>query len=517
MRFIFVFFSVLRTLGAKLGSDHFYHVGLITDIRGNRHKFVNSHPNIIGEKYFAYPQLYHWMLSFLSCLIIEKYYKLFGIAISLLQLILFLIFAYTIYPFIQTDISLELYILLSGLIFILTPFSYAIWNAKSTGISARGFGLFLGQIYLYLILWYYFFDNIIYFLAAFLMGFIIIISSQFAMQFVLFSAPLFALFFKNPFFLLIPVFALFLFYLILPEIARNFVNGQINHKTIYYKYLAERLILRSRYSIWRDFVWDFWVKIRKDFKRSILYIYYNPLVSVIIGFPFFTLFVLYFVLDRRVQESVLYDKNVLYLVIPVVVSFLIFFFTSFRKTRFLGEPERYMEFCVPQISVLGVVVFYYSNSIGYMVIVVSLLLIAIQILFQFGKNRFGRTNTSELLENFRKVMHSVDQDGHGTNKIFSNNIEIIKYFLGGNWRILKPNITSLYTGIFHFEDIFPKTYPQVTPDVILPLIEEFEIDWFILDLNMLPKYDDILENNKIILEKRGIVDNYKIFKVCSKT
>ena len=512
----YIFIIKLLMPGDQYGSDSCAHTNIINGIRINKHKFMKFRVNTIGSQYFAYPQLYHWILSFLPSAIIEKYYRLFSIVIGLLQIILFLIFAYTIYPFIQTDISLEKFIFFSGLIFMITPFSYAIWNAKNTGLSARGLGLLLGQIYLYFISWYYLFDNIAFFLIAFLIGFIIIISSEFAMQFLFFSAPLFALFFKNPFFLLIPVVALLIFYLIMPEIANNFIRGQINYKILYSKYMAKKFILLHRYSVWRDFVWDFWVKIRRDFKRSVLYIYHNPLVSVIFGFPFFTLFVLYFLLDKRVQELVLYDKNMGYLILPVIVSFLIFFFTSFRKTRFLGEPERYMEFCIPQISVFGAILFCYSNLIAYMVLGGSFFFVIGQFVLRHLKVKYGRHKHSE--ETVNKVLEILSKiNGSNTNimRIFSNSEDINKRLQVGNWKVLRINTYSLYTGQFHIKDIYTQ-YPNIAPRVILPLIKEFEIGWFILDTNTLPNYNSILENDDILLKEEMIVDNCRIFRVCSK-
>lgn len=505
-----------QLVGSKPGSDHYYHLSLINGIRNNGHKFVQSHPNLIGEKYFADPQFYHWMLSFMPSTLVEKYYKLFGIVISLLQLILFLIFAYTIYPYIQTDVGLRQFMLYTGLIFIFTPFSYAIWNAKNTGISARGFGLLLGQIFLYLIFWHYISGNIIFFLCAFLLGFLILISSQFAMQFVLFSAPLFALFFKNPFFLLIPVFPLLMFYLIMPEIARNFVKGQISHKRIYYKYLAEKFILHSRYSIWRDFVWDFWLKVKTDFKRSILYIYYNPLVSIILGLPFFTLFVLYFILDKKVQGVVLADKSILYLAILVGVSFLIFLSTSFRKTRFLGEPQRYMEFCIPQIAVLGIIICPNNIWVIVAVIIFSVSCVISQVILMHLWNRKeDGTAIRKNVDDVKKFFLKTKMNGINNDTIFSNNINLLKYLLGlgGCWRLLWLNLTSMYTGSINFQDAFPEDYRFVSPKVILPLIKEFNIEWFVLDLNYLPEYDEILVDDDVVLEEKNTIGNFRIFRI----
>ena len=279
--------TVLQMVGTFPGSDHYYHIGLIKGIRANGHRFVLSHPNMIGEKHFSYPQLYHWVLSFLPSRTFDKTYNFVGISlfVMFLQVVLFLLFCYTVYPFMPITIQLENFMLVSGLIFVITPFSYAIWNAKNIGISARGFGLLLGQIYLYFIMWYFLFGNTLFLFIAFLIAFIIILSSQFTMQFVLFSAPLFAMIFGNVSFLLVPVVTLGMFFLLMPNIARNFVMGQVGHKTLYYKYLAEKFILNFRHSIWRDFVYDFWLKIRNNYKSGILYIYNNPLMSILIGMP----------------------------------------------------------------------------------------------------------------------------------------------------------------------------------------------------------------------------------------
>ncbi len=515
---VYALIVVLIQINSKPGSDHYGHLNRINNIKKNRNRFIKRNESNLCNTKEAYPQFYHWILALLPSTIIERYYRVFAIVIDLLQLISFLIFAFTIYPFIQTDLNLERFMLFGGLIFIFTPFRYSIWNAKNSGLSARGFGLFQGQIYLYFISWYYLSGNIVFFLGAFLMGFIIIISSQFAMQFVLFSSLFFALFFKNPLFLLIPVFALLMFYLIMPEIACNYIKGQIIHKTLYYKYIAEKFILRNRYSIWRDFVWDFWIKAKEDFKKSILYIYQNSLVSVIFGFPFFTLLVLCFFVDNKVLGLIMADRSLWILGIPVVVSSIIFLLTSFRKTRFLGEPERYMEFCTPQISILGGVFFGYSSFIAYIVLGISFVLVIGQFILGYLIIKYGYTKTQHY-KNFMKIFDTlckIERSEVKEMRIFSNNSLLNKTLQIGNWKVLNINVTSLYTGQFHFKDIFPVEYPFIAKDVILPLIKEVEIGWFILDTNILPDYYDILEDNDVWLKEEIRVDMCRIFKVCSK-
>ena len=510
--------NALQMIGSQPGSDHNYHLGLIRGIRQNGRRFVRSYPNTVGERYFAYPQFYHWILSFAPYDMVTRHYGAFESAISIIQLICFWAFAYTIYPFVDTYMEVDRFILFGSLIFIFTPFSYAIWNAKNTGIGARGFGLLLGQIYLYFIAWYLLYGNVSFLLSTFFLGFVIIISSQFAMQFVLLSAPLFALIFRNPLFLLIPVFALLLFYVTMPNCASSFIRGQINHKTTYYRYLADKFILRERYSIWRDFVYDFWVKAGSDFQMFFLYVYHNPLVSVLLGFPFLTLYAYHCLVDGDVRGAVLSNEGVFCMAVAVGVSLLAFLLTSSRKTRFLGEPQRYVEFAIPQISILGVIILSHSRSVAYVVLLMSFALVVGQFVMHRLRDRYGISQ--ELNETMGKILETLCTIGgseSGEMRLFSNNVNINKMLLVGNWKVLNISLFSPYTGRIHFKDAFPVEYPNITQEVILPLIREFEIGWFVLDTSTMPDYDGIMEDNALLLREERTIDNCKIFRVCSKS
>jgi len=515
--YIIVLIVQNRTAG-QAGSDHYYHMSLIQAIRDNKHRFVRSHPQMIGEKYFDYPQLYHWMLSFLKPAVLQRYYWLSGIFLDMAGVTAFLTFAYIIHPFLKTDIDLEQFMVISGLIFIFTPFTYAIWNAKNTGISARGFGLLIGQIYVYLICLYLLFGNILFLLSSFFVAFVILLSSQFAFQFALFSAPLFSLFFKNAVFLLIPFLAFAIFYCVMPVLAKDYVRTQFFHKLIYYKYLAKVFILRSRYSIWRDFVWDFWARAGStDFRKLLVYIYYNPLMSLIVGMPFFTSFAAYFCIDSTVRSLVLMNKGLQNVAIPVIVSLLIFVLTSFRRTRFLGEPERYMEFCIPQIAVLGATIFFMSPSLLSAVLGFAVMLVIVQLIMKHLRNKYGTNRYSKTEKTFEKIVEILDRanSANGSKeRIFSNDGEMNKKLLASKWKVLDISLTTLRTGQFHIEDIFPVEFPHIANSVLLPLIKEFKINWFVLNTSILPNY--ILENSDIFLEEIETVEHFKLFRVCSK-
>ncbi len=505
---VFIILSILNfTLIKKSlrGSDHFYHLGLINGIKYNHNKFLAHHPDIIDDKYFAYPQFFHFLLSLLPRRSYERYYDLISFSITALAFFMYFIFLFTIYPFLEMDASFTTFSFFSLLIYVFTPFSYAVWNAKNRGLSVRGFGLLCGQFYLYFIIWYYFYDNPLFLIGVFLIGFITIVSSQFAFQFVLFSSPIFVALYQNLIFIAVPIFAFLLFYLIMPNICKNYIKGQLNRKKIYYKFIAP---FRFKTSIWRYLVWDFWKNLKNNYKQALGNLYYNSLISVFVGFPFLPVLFVSLLRSKEIKEIVL-TNSITTLSIPVVVSLIIFILTSFKKTRFLGQPERYIEFVIPFVSILSVQLFLNGHrTIIYTVLIISLLLVLFETILL---SRIGGGSSRKLellvksLENLCSNMKDV--------RIFSNNADILGYFLGKEWKILKPNIFSEFAGTFHFTDIFPHGYGPVSSKVILPLIKDYEINLFILDLKFITDYDFLKSDKSVRIEERITTENYKVFSI----
>jgi len=266
------------------GSDHYYHIGIINGIRKNGHKFINKHPNLPYEKHFAYPQFFHWILSFVPKTFWIKYTFVIAITINILSLTIFCYFLRTIYPIVPVEISFHAFFFFSGIAYVLTPFTYSMWNAKNFGISVRGFGLLLGQLFLYFITWYYLYNNSLFLIGLFLISFCIVLSSQFTFQFILLSSVFLFILYEYIIFLFIPVCAILIFIILMPKVSWNFLMGQFGHKFNYYRFIAPKGILKERYSIWRDFIWDFWLCLFQKHDRPLAYIYKNQAVDSITGF-----------------------------------------------------------------------------------------------------------------------------------------------------------------------------------------------------------------------------------------
>jgi len=467
----------------------------------------------------AYPQFYHWLLSFFPQEVVKDKYWIFSFIINLLQISFFLIFSYSIYPSLSLEMPRQTFISISSLVFILTPFSFAIWNAKNVGISARGFGLLLGQLYLYNILWFYLSSNVTFLAIAFILVFLILLSSQFTMQFVILSSPFLAIFFQNIFIVLNTVVAFLLFYLFMPTICLNFLKGQLGHKYLYSKYSANVTILKSRYSIWRDFVYDFWVKLRTDFKRGIFYIYYNSLVSITLGIPFIPALLIVLFLNEDMRSLFFQNAYTHGIALSVLACLVVFLLISFRKTRFLGEPERYLEFCIPQLSILSIVIFVHHFYLFFVLLGLCLALVLAQLSYSYyKKNKAKSFSFDAVTREILKKIEEYENKECSSKRIFSNQIDIGICILGlsKNFLVLRTSTTSSYTGSIHFKDIYRADINYVDHKVILPLAEEFQIDWLIYDTNAIPATNNMEETFEGMKETFQI-KNYMIYKLCSKT
>ena len=147
---------------------------------------------------------------------------------------------------------------------------------------------------------------------------------------------------------------------------------------------APIFILKSRPGIYRDFFYDFWKKIknfRKDKIGTINYIYTNPLIEIMHGFPFLWILI-WDSFNKPINPLSIHFWELIF------ITTSIFFLTSFNKTRFLGEPQRYMEFIIPLIVVQYVStvdnsVFWWSSGIVLFFICMQ------QLLFYILKNKNG--------------------------------------------------------------------------------------------------------------------------------
>ena len=177
--------SVLFMLRKKTpGSDHPMHVAIVDRIKSNKHRFLTDYVLSLNEKYIYYPQLFHWLLSFLPEKIYKQKHLYISVFIKLLEITAFNLFFYFLYQKHPFD---KINFLYANIVINVYPLSYAVWNAKNSGLSPRGIGLVMGQVYTYLIVAYALTGNLLLLLPLFITTFIILLLSLMAMQYVLLS------------------------------------------------------------------------------------------------------------------------------------------------------------------------------------------------------------------------------------------------------------------------------------------------------------------------------------------
>jgi hypothetical protein len=503
--------NILQLKFSKPGSDHYIHFAYINSIRNNKNKFINKVNSFINDDDFPDPQLYHWLLSFLPEHFLIRNYKLLGLFINVSSFFFFIGFIYLLFPFLAPTLSLDFdkFLLYTTIFYIITPFEYFSWNAKNVGLSARGFGLLFGNLFVYALTLYFLSGNIVFLLFSIFFSYIILLSSQFSFQFVFFFTLITSFIFRDIYVFTIPFIATTIFILTFPKWSKIFFARQWEYKKLYYKLFSYKFGLKFRYSIWRDFFYDFWIAIyKRGVLRGIEYIYRNPVIEVIIGFPALTLVTLTYFF----KKGNIFNQGFSTIAILILSSLLIFLFTSFRKTRFLGEPQRYIEFVFPLISILPL--FFASFYLFVFIIIISLVTITFEsfVIKLISRKQGGGVTTVEKTIKLLHCFNSIVNDKEEI-RIISNNLEVLKYFADKNFKILNINVTSAYTGGIHFNEIFPDSYGVFSIDVLSNLVQHYKINWFILDQNLISK--ELLEKQfQLPIKEKCSIYHYTIYKLC---
>ena len=327
----------------SFGSDHFIHLSILEKIKSNGFKYGVKKISGYNEENSTYPILFHYILACFFYKTAINNPNRIGFVITIISIFFFNLFLSHI-----IGLADWIFILKANIVFLIFPFSYIYWNAKNMGLTARGFGLLIGQIFTYCLVFYLKGEgSIAWIIMMTVFSFTALLGSQFAFQYIFFISLVTSLFVSQVQLLIPVLISLIMFRLLLPKFSKEFFRGQYNHKRNYALYLAPIYILKTRPSIYRDFIYDFWIKLRqlkKEKVKTLYYIYSNPVFELIYGFPFLWVFVFYYL-----TEEPLIQLNTFNLVIGSSLS--IFFLISLRPFRFLGEPQRYVEFVIPLISI----------------------------------------------------------------------------------------------------------------------------------------------------------------------
>jgi hypothetical protein len=417
------------------------------------------------------PQLLYWFLSFFP----KKKMKYVAI---LLNPIVMIILLYLIYIFLKYDHKIEVGFY-SCIIVGFIPQYYYLNNSRLAGLSGRGVGILL----IFVIIWVLICcensndGTLLWMIYGVLLSILIILTNIFALQALIIYAVLMFLIFCNYYLLLMLLIGISVMLVVNKKYTISYFRGIINYWMLYKNVMANKFILSYRYSIYRDFIKEFYVVYKRNKAEFIYYVYSNSLIILFLLSSTGISIVLWIFYGADI--AVLKYKEVVALKI-YASSLIAFFIISSRNFRFWGEPERYVEMTNPLIVYL-VVSFSITNK-NMTPIMILLLYFGVvnifQLLFYIIPNYLlkNRQNKKEnLLRSQGDIINSIRVLVENNNQkkviFFSNNQNLVKMLLSTSWNYIYywPSVDN-FDG-YKFEECFIK-YPYVSSVVINGLIKK---------------------------------------------
>jgi hypothetical protein len=504
----FIFLYNLSGFFVGKGSDHSFYDYYIQLIKENKNRFFSIFPNFVNTTPITDPQFFFRFVSYFSTT--QKN------AISLLLnptvlSVLFSLVTYLIFPFDNFN-SNPFFIVQLLLIIALTPQYFHGQNSRIYGLSARGVGL---VFFFAFVLFLFFFETgsypILYFFAAVFFGYLIWGISLFAQQAIVFFAILFLIVFNNYFFLAATISSLILFMVLHPAYARNFLISRWHYLVIYAVHMAKRFILNQRYSIWRDWVYDFWFKKEKKITTKFSYIYTNSLFIVIFLNPLVPISIYGYFFPIEISNEI--QRNIFTYSLKLnLTGFIIFILTSFRITRFLGEPERYVEIIIPFSALSGLITLnaYFNHNFSIYLITAFLLINIVQlILFVFLRKTHPQDITL-VKDSISKVIEN-SNFGNGPIRFFSNNQDWTKFFVNTKWNFIFFYPTVYEIGEVHITELI-KSYPIFDSVEALKIVKYYDINYCLIDCNHFIDIEEIQTPERRV-EKITTTDKYILYRI----
>lgn len=332
-------------INARHGTDHAVHTFLIRRIRENGYRLFVRIPRLLNEAYIgALPLYLHWLFSHIPL-------RAARAAETLLNPI-----ANAIHVALVAGIALAFGsawgpsgAALPAVLFALTPQFYHALSARNFGLSARSIGLLLLTVALFSAWWV---ESHPEALAAWLMlvaaCWLIWAFSTFAAQALVILSVLLGLLWGHFAPAAGTALGLMLFVALHPTYSIGYLHHTLRFIRAYAIELAPVYVLARRPSLWRDLVRDIWLRFRGGWAAGFRYAYENGLLIAVVLNPLLMVVTL-----AAISGAPSLDGPIRYAAEVALCGAIAMVFTSFRATRFLGEPERYIEAVSPWIALAG--------------------------------------------------------------------------------------------------------------------------------------------------------------------
>jgi hypothetical protein len=316
---------------------------------------------------------------------------------------------------------------LASCAFALTPQFYHALSARNFGLSARGVGLLLLTLFM---LAAYEIEarsaGLTGWLALVLCGWLLWGFSTFAQQALCIMSVILILIGGHYAPIAGALLGLVLFIALQPRYALGYLTHTLRYIRTYRRELASIYILAGRYSIWRDLLWDIWARTAGGLAGAARYAYGNSLLIVVLLNPLLALACWALVTGALPRSGLLgYAGNV------TLAGAIAMLLTSLRATRFLGEPERYVEAAAPWAVLCGAYLLF-SRGEWQLLAAASLIFLLLDLVQLYASSLLVR-HVGDRAAQLENVESAVRARLPGEVRFCSNNEQFTKMLMQNDW------------------------------------------------------------------------------------
>lgn len=490
-------------INARHGTDHAVHIFLINRIRENRFRLFVRIPRLLNETYIgALPLYLHWIFAHFPLKIMRAAEKLLNPVMNGVHTLLVGALGLQIGREIGEGPVVSAF---AAVLFALTPQFYHALSARNFGLSARSIGLVLLTL-AFFSAWRVEGEtgNFLAWAALAISCYLVIAFSTFGAQVLVIVSTLLALLTGHVFPLAGVAAGLLIFLVVHPRYAAGYFLHTARFISAYARELAPVYVLARRESIWRDLVWDIWRKLRENPKAAFRYAYENSVLIVLFLNPLVVVAAILALPGAPGLDAVeggLFD----FALDVALCGLLAMLLTSFRWTRFLGEPERYAEAVTP-FAILATAAFILArlgpiSAAG--VVAVFAALTALQIAASHVLARYLSSKPNRLNE----ARDAIEKDMAPHVRLAGNNEQFLKLLLTNDWQFLFcMSISRRYCGMAISEVFAP--YPFLHREALAKIVKDYQITVCLLDRTRYETLFDTppegLNDTRVIFESVGV-------------
>jgi hypothetical protein len=416
--------STQAFIGARVGSDHPVHAFIARNIRDNHFRLFVRIPRLLNTAYCAAVPLYmHWIVAHFRTRAVYWCERLLNPAVNTLHVA---VFAGLALLAARLEGLPVLFVGLATCAFALTPQFYHALSARNFGLSARGTGLLL--LTLFFLAAYAVgagADPTISWPALVVLGWLVWGFSTFAQQALCIISVLIVAISRQYIPLVGAALGLALFIAVHPRYALGYLTHTLRFIRAYRRDLAPIYVLAARKSIWRDLVWDIWARAHSGFESAAHYAYGNSLLVVLLLNPLCVLSCWALLAGMLPAHGFIAYAGTL-----AVAGTIATLLTSFRATRFLGEPERYAEAVAPWAALCGAYVLFGRDQA--LLAAVSLLFLPLDLLQLYASSRLLRHVGGQATQ-LADIEAAVRRHLPGAVRFCSNNEHFTKMLMQNDW------------------------------------------------------------------------------------